>query len=127
MRLIIVFSLILLSALNGFSQSGKAEFAFDKKVVKFPKVNADTILEFTYKFTNTGTEPLIITDIKVTCGCTTPKYPEYPILPGKEGIIKVAFDTKDKFGYQDRTLEIISNAKKSPEIVRFKGLVLEKK
>jgi hypothetical protein len=127
MRTLICISFLLLTAFNSFSQSGKAEFSFENSVIKFPKVNADTILNFTYKFTNKGTEPLIISEIKVTCGCTKPDYPLHPILPGKEGLIKVSFDTKDKFGYQDRTLEIISNAKKSPETIRFKGVVVEKK
>jgi hypothetical protein len=110
-----------------FAQTGKAEFAFEKEVIKFEKVKSDTVLEFVYKFRNIGSEPLVISEIRVTCGCTKPEYPQHPIPPGKEETIKVSFDTKNKFGYQDRTLEIYSNAKKSPTTVRFKGVVDEKR
>jgi hypothetical protein len=123
MRLITFICVIALSAFSCLAQTGKADFSFHKTVNKFGKVKEGEIITFTYTFTNSGTEPLIISDIKVSCGCTVPKYPKQPIAPGAEETITVTFDTKGKIGYQDRTLEIISNAKKSPAIIRFKGMV----
>ena len=122
-KYLFILQLVLISALSCYSQAGKADFKFESEVYKFGKVKEKEVLKFDYKFTNSGTEPLLITEIKVTCGCTVPDYPSQPIPPGKTGIIKVTFDTKSKIGYQDRTLEIFSNAKKSPKIIRFKGTV----
>lgn len=114
---------ILLSAFTCFSQTGKADFKFEKKVHKFDKVDEGEIIQFSYTFINSGSEPLIITDIKVACSCTTFEFPKKPVAPGETAQISVKFDTGKKIGYQDRTLEIYSNAKKSPEIIRFKGTV----
>jgi hypothetical protein len=126
LRINIILFLLSVTALPCLAQ-GKAVFAFDKEVHKFGKVKSGEILEFSFPFKNTGTEPIIISDIKVTCGCTKPEYPESPVLPGQEAVIKVKFNTKGKIGFQDRTLEIISNADVSPKIVRFKGTVIEEK
>jgi hypothetical protein len=120
------FSFLLLLSLSVFSQ-GKADFAFEKELIKLGKVKEGEVLNFEYLFTNTGTEPLLISDIKVACTCTKFEFPKSPIAPGEKGIIKVNFDTKNKIGYQDRTLEIFSNAKKSPKIIRFKVDVDNKK
>lgn len=47
-----------------------------------------------FKFTNTGTAPLLIQSAKGSCGCTVPSYPKEPIMPGQSGYIKVKYDTK---------------------------------
>lgn len=61
-----------------------AEISFKKDVHDFGKVKngADAIYEF--EFTNTGKEPLIISEVKKTCGCTTPTWSKEPIMPGKQ-------------------------------------------
>jgi hypothetical protein len=64
--------------------------------------------------------PLVITEAKVACPCTVVEYPKEPIAPGRKGNIHVTFDTKGKIGYQDRIIEIYSNAKKNPVKLRFK-------
>lgn len=112
--------IIFLSSKLIFAQP---EIKFDEKTKKFEKTKAGEILKFDYSFTNTGDHPLIISEVKVTCGCTKPEFPQEPVKPGETGIIKVSFDTKGKIGYQDRILEVISNAKNSPEKIRFKGVV----
>lgn len=119
-------SILILFVFSAFSQ-GKADFTFEKEVLKLGKVKEGEVLNFEYLFTNSGTEPLLITDIKVACTCTKFEYPKSPVAPAEKGLIKVSFDTKNKVGYQDRTLEIFSNAKKSPKIIRFKVDVDNKK
>ncbi len=99
------------------------EIKFDDTVKKFEKTKAGELLSFDYSFINMGNQPLIISEVKVTCGCTKPEYPAEPIKPNEKGNIHVTFDTKGKIGYQDRILEVISNAKNSPEKIRFKGVV----
>lgn len=113
--------------INSASAFCQAEFSFLKSTIKFPKTKQGVVLKGEYEFTNTGNEPLIITEIKVTCACTKFEFPKVPIKPGEKGIIKVSFDTKDAYGLQDRDLSIYSNAKKNPVKVRFKVFVEEPK
>lgn len=120
------FLLIIFLSLNSALVYSQAEFSFVKNTIKFPKTKAGEVLKFQYEFTNTGDQPLIITEIKVQCSCTKFEFPKEPIKPGEKGIIKVSFDTKAKYGYQDRTLDIYSNAKKNPYKLRFKVVVDEK-
>ena len=77
--------------------------------------------EFT--FTNTGKEPLIITNAQGSCGCTVPQYPKEPIAPKGKGVIKVTFNSAGKSGMQDKTITLTSNAKNSPKILHMKGTV----
>ena len=77
-------------------------------------------------FTNTGTEPLIVQKPKSSCGCTIPfSWPKEPIMPGKNGTIKVEYKT-NRSGQINRTVTVLSNAKSSPQVtLRVKGKVLD--
>jgi len=99
------------------------EINFKKKVHKFPKTKEGITLEHDFLFTNTGNEPLIINNIKVSCTCTKFTYADEAIKPGKSSSIHVTFDTNKKYDWQDRKLIIMSNAKNNPETIRFKVMV----
>lgn len=101
----------------------QAEFRFSERIHKFPKTKEGVLLEHDYMFTNVGDEPLVIDQVKVSCSCTKFNYPKEPIMPGEQGTIHVSFDTKGKIAWQDRILEIHSNAKKNPSKIRFKVMV----
>lgn len=80
-----------------------------------------------YKFTNTGEEPLIISNAKATCGCTVPQWPREPIAPGASDEIKVQFDTKNKGkvggGLQSKRVTITANTDPVNSYVTIKGKV----
>ncbi|HTB05579.1 MAG TPA: DUF1573 domain-containing protein [Bacteroidia bacterium] len=77
-----------------------------------------------FTFTNTGKEPLIIANVKQSCGCTTPKaWPTAPIQPGQTGIITVHYAT-DRVGQFIKTLTVTSNATASSKVIYIKGNVL---
>ena len=78
-----------------------------------------------FVFTNTGKEPLIIEKANSSCGCTVPKTPSQPILPGQKDSISVRYDT-NRLGVINKTVTVMSNASNSPTIMRIKGNVLEK-
>ena len=118
-RLFFLMALLLI----GFSAAGQPKIKFEKKVIKFDKVKAGEPLSFDFFYTNTGSEPLILTNIKVSCTCTTFDYPKEPIPPGETAVIKVYFDTKGKYGYQDRVLEVYTKAHEAPPKIRFRGVV----
>lgn len=121
----LVFFFALFAPASLIAQSPK--FDFDHKVQKFDKTKEGPVLSFIYPFTNSGDKPLVIQDMKVACTCTKFEFPKYPIMPGERDTIHVTFDTKGKMGWQDRTLEIISNAEGKNPVLSFKGVVDEKK
>ncbi|MCC7302100.1 MAG: DUF1573 domain-containing protein [Bacteroidia bacterium] len=131
MRSALLFLLIAFAPVfhcRGFSQTAPgATLAFTDSKKNFGFVKEGEVVTLEYEFKNTGGAPIIITEIKVTCGCTTTEFPKEPVLPGQKGKIKVKFDTKNKFDRQDRTIQVISNATGSPHELRFKGVVLKNK
>jgi Protein of unknown function (DUF1573) len=76
----------------------------------FGKVTDGEKVEYSYRFKNTGTKPLVIVNASASCGCTVPQKPEKPVLPGETGFIKVVFDSKGRVGNAHKTITVISNA-----------------
>lgn len=80
-----------------------------------------------YKFKNTGTEPLIISNAKGSCGCTVPDWPREPIAPGASNVIKVQFDSKNKGkvggGIQSKRVTITANTDPINTYLTIKGTV----
>ncbi len=99
-------------------------FKFEQEVIDYGKIqqNADGNREFV--FTNTGNSPLIISNVKGSCGCTVPTKPEEPIMPGATGTIKVKYAT-NRIGRFSKTVTITSNASEAKKVVRIKGEVLK--
>jgi LEA14-like dessication related protein len=120
---IIVFSFFLLSPLFSYAQA-KCEVKETKKNFGFVKRGELVLAEF--EITNTGNQPLIITDVEVACSCTSADFPEQPILPNQQTKITVKFNTKSAYGRQDRSVHIISNDPRSPIKLRIKGIVSSK-
>lgn len=86
------------------------------------KNGANGIYEF--KFTNTGKEPLLITEARGSCGCTVPEWPKEPIKPGASSAIKVSYDTK-RTGAFTKTVTVTTNTKTPSTVLTIKGIVLE--
>lgn len=125
--------LILMVGFTGaaFAQNSTSGpiITFEKKTHNFGDIVQGDVVEETFKFANTGTEPLIITNVQVTCGCTTPKgWPRDPILPGGKGEITVAFNSNGKHGVQNKTVTVVSNASNADGAqISFTTNVLDKK
>lgn len=86
------------------------------------KYNGDGTCEFTFK--NTGKEPLLLTNVKAACGCTTPTWPKQPIESGKEGTIVVKYNTRIK-GAFTKTIRVYSNAKTNLVTLKITGAVVD--
>lgn len=110
--------LVLCASLSMNSQ----EFKFEQETIDYGKIIKGSEGERTFVFTNVGDAPLIIQSIKSSCGCTVPKKPENPIMPGEKGEIKVSYDTK-RIGGFSKQITILSNAITARKIVKIKGLV----
>lgn len=108
----------------GLGQS--AEFLFEgKKNMKWENTDEGVLLEHYFVFSNSGNQPLLIQDARVACPCTKVDFPKKPVLPGATDSIRVTFDTTDKYYYQDRIIELVSNTKKT-EKLRLKVYVTPK-
>lgn len=102
----------------------------DDGMVKWHKVTHDfgTILQHKpvtaeFRFTNTSKDPIVITRVVASCGCTVPKYDEMPILPGKEGVIRTSFDAESK-GVFHKKITVLMDV--GTYEIFIKGIVAEK-
>ena len=104
-----------------------AKMVFEEVNYDFGAVKEGDVVNHTFKFTNTGTIPLLIAKATSTCGCTVPKWPKEPIKPGEDGVIKVKFDTKNKKNHQNKPVTILANTYPNKTVVNIKGFVQPKK
>jgi hypothetical protein len=99
-----------------------ADIKMDKTTHDYGNIKQGDNGECEFKFTNTGKEPLVITNCQGSCGCTVPACPKEPILPGKSSVIKVKYDT-NRVGGIYKTVTVTSNAKSGNVVLTIKGNV----
>jgi hypothetical protein len=92
----------------------------DKDIHDFGKVTEGIENHCTFVVTNTGDKPLILSDVKASCGCTTPSKPEGPIAPGKSDKIEVGFKPSGK-GISEKTITITANTEPRITVIRVKA------
>lgn len=100
-----------------------AKLTFDNPVFQFGSIDQGGVVTHDFEFTNTGSAPLLINDARVTCGCTVPSYPDYPIQPGESGTIQVVFDTQGKSGRQSKPITLLANTYPNTTEIRLVGMV----
>ena len=93
----------------------------------FGRVTDGDMVEYKFRFLNTGKKPLIITNASASCGCTVPEKPDLPILSGDTGYIKVVFNSKGRAGSTHKSIHVTSNAKPVFTDLLLTGEVVEKK
>jgi Protein of unknown function (DUF1573) len=123
------FILLSVVAFTATAQTKGPILTWEKSTHDFGDLAQGDKVEHVFKFKNTGNEALIITNVQVTCGCTTPRgWARDPIAPGQSGEITIAFNSLGKFGKQNKVVTVISNAT-NPDggQVSFSANVLEKK
>jgi hypothetical protein len=79
---------------------------------------------YTFTFTNTGTEPLLVSQATASCGCTTPQWTREAIAPGKSGTVTVSYDPSGRPGPFHKTITVLSNAGEAT-ILNIKGVVVQ--
>jgi hypothetical protein len=99
-------------------------FEFETEVIDYGEIAANSDGNRVFTFKNVGKSPLIISQVKGSCGCTVPTKPEKPIMPGETGEIKVKYAT-NRIGPFSKTVTITSNAYEDTKVLRIKGRVLE--
>jgi len=131
-KITFLISLILVSAITVFAQATEPvkiednpnapEITFEKTTHDYGTVAFGGDGVCTFKFTNTGKEPLILQQPQSSCGCTVPTWPKEPVLPGNSSEIQVTYNTK-KAGPINKTVTVRSNAKTNTVVLRITGKV----
>lgn len=98
-----------------------AETSFD-----FGDITQGDKVEHIFEFENTGSEPLILSDVRTTCGCTAPEWPRGPVVPGEKSQIRVVFNSTGKMGMQNKVITVMSNAVNNPARVKIVTNVMAK-
>lgn len=106
------------------SGAGLPVIEFEKDIHDFGKLIAGEKAVVNFKFTNTGDEDLVISQVKSSCGCTVPRYPREAIKPGEGGSIKVTFDSSGRKGMQNKAITIVSNCQPNSTVIRIKAKVI---
>lgn len=125
MKNVIALGLILLFVGSISAQDNKTsgpEISFEKLVHDFGKVTQGDKTEYDFRFTNSGKEPLVISDVRSSCGCTVPEWPRNPVLPGSSAVVKVKYNSSI-VGVINKQVTIISNSTNSPTVLRIAGTV----
>ncbi len=100
------------------------EIKFNKEVHDYGSILKGADGNCTFTFTNTGKEPLILSNVRSSCGCTVPTWTKDPILPGKTGKIDVHYDT-NRLGQIAKQITVTSNAKNATVVLNIKGNISE--
>lgn len=115
-----MFALICTTALA--QQNSKAEFKFEKETHDFGKIPQNEAVSHEFTFTNVGTEPIIINEVKPSCGCSVAEFTKTPVKPGESGKITVTYDAKVKQPFT-KNFTIRSNTKTPVKTLYIKGEV----
>jgi len=108
------------------SQSGPV-ISFAEESHDFGEIYQGDKVEHIFKFENTGNDALIISNVQVTCGCTTKDFPRDPIPPGNSGEITIMFNSAGKMGKQNKIITVVSNAANPSKKINITTNVLPKK
>ncbi len=100
---------------------------FAESTYDFGTVKDGEKVTHNYKFKNTGSEPLVISNAKGSCGCTVPDWPREPVAPGAEAVIKVVFNSKNKGSVEGRKqtkrVTITANTDPTTTFLTITGIV----
>lgn len=96
---------------------------YDETSYDFGVADEGTVVKHVFKFTNTGSEPLVISNAKGSCGCTVPTWPKQPVAPGAKGEISVEFNTKGKPGRQSKQVTVTANTNPTDTHIEILGEV----
>lgn len=124
MKNLITILFVGLISFGSLAQEKIAKIEFKTDVIDYGTIEKGADGLRTFEFTNTGNAPLIISKVSSTCGCTVPKKPKDPIMPGETGEIQVKYDTKRVMPIR-KTITVLSNAETPTVALKIKGNVID--
>ena len=108
----------------GAKEEGMPAFTFEKEEHDFGTLIDGEKVTYSFRFTNSGDAPLIISNAKGSCGCTVPNYPKDPIAPGATASIDVTFDSKGRTGKQSKAVTLTANTNPNRKVIRIHSEVI---
>ena|ERR1700744_317979 len=125
-KLLLVCAVIIGFAFTASAQDNqKPEFKFNEEKHDFGKIPQGTPVTTVFEFTNVGQEPLILSDVKPTCGCTIADYTKTPVKAGEKGTIKITYNAAAAYPF-NKTIVVTSNAKTPQKYLVIVGEVVAK-
>jgi hypothetical protein len=125
-KILMICAVILGFAFTASAQdSEKADFKFNEEKHDFGKIPQGTPVTTVFEFTNIGKEPLILTEVKPTCGCTIADYTKTPVKSGEKGLIKITYNAAVAAPF-NKTIVVTSNAKTPQKYLNIVGEVVAK-
>jgi len=122
LQLAIVFSLVLL--VGTAMAEEKAKIVFEEQSHDFGTFKESDGSQTTiFKFKNEGDAPLVLSNVRASCGCTTPKWTREPVAPGASGEISVSYNPKNRPGSFNKSITVTSNADTPTVVLRITGQV----
>lgn len=118
--------LLLASVLLGGAAVAQPTIKFSEETHDFGEVIEGKLASYEFVVSNLGTQPLILSNVQASCGCTSPVWSREPIMPGKTGIVKAMYNSAGRPGQFNKSLTITSNAANGTKTVFVKGNVIKK-
>jgi len=103
-----------------------AKILFAENSFNFGDISQGDQVEHIFELENIGNEPLILSDVRTTCGCTVPEWPREPLPPGSKASLRVVFNSTGKIGMQNKVITVMSNAVNSPARIKIVTNVMPK-
>lgn len=104
---------------------GQGHLTFEKETHEFGLIPEGRQATYAFTFKNTGNQPVIISNVQPSCGCTTPDWTKEPVLPGKTGLVKAVYNSTGRPGAFHKSITVTSNAVNSTQALFIKGTVIE--
>lgn len=132
MKKLLILTAVFLMSFQLYAQEKTEELdgpqiTFEVSSHDFGDIAQGEKVNYVFKFENTGIEPLILSNVLTTCGCTATSWPRQPIVPGEGGEISVSFNSAGKMGKQNKVITVVSNAINAQERVKIICNVLPQK
>lgn len=112
------------SASGDKNQDMLPAITFEENEHNFGRIIEGETVSFNFKFTNTGKRDLVIAEVSTSCGCTVPSYPKSAIRPGESGIVKIAFNSQGRKGFQTKTIIVVANTQPNVTQLKIKAQVI---
>ncbi len=122
-RLSIFLSLVLLPLLLPAQDLPLTEMTFAQPTYDFGTITSGEIVTHVFTFTNTGNEPLVLSDARGSCGCTVPSRPAGAIAPGETASVTVQFNSRNKSGMRNQKVTITANTEPAQTFLYLTGSV----
>jgi hypothetical protein len=125
-KILMICAVLIGFAFTASAQTdNKAEFKFNEEKHDFGKIPQGTPVTTVFEFTNVGTDPLILTEVRPTCGCTIADYTKTPVKAGEKGIIKITYNAAVAAPF-NKTIVVTSNSKTPQKFLNIVGEVVAK-